>query len=145
MLYIGIDPGQNGGIGIIDTLEDKAEALFYTDENLLESLCRPGKVRVVVEEVHAFPSQGVTSMFNFGKAYGIILGILTAYRISYELVTPKKWKKEFSLDSDKKKSIECCQRLFPTVDLRKNERSRLGHDGKAEALLLAEYARRHMK
>ena len=84
-------------------------------------------------------------MFNFGKAYGYILGALDISMVSYELVTPQAWKKEFHLSADKKTSIECCKRLFPTVELRRNMQCRTDHDGMAEALLIAEYARRHMK
>lgn len=145
MIYIGIDPGANGGIGVIDTIEDTAEAYPLTTEKLMEVLHRIGRTRVCVEQVNAMPGQGVTSMFNFGKNFGIILGILEALYVSYQLVTPKKWKKEFSLNSDKKKSIECCKRLFPLVDLKKSDRARTDHDGMAEALLIAEYGRRVMK
>ena len=145
MIYIGIDPGANGGIGVIDTTEG-AEAFLYTDEALIDLLSQYtlfDKIRVMVEQVNAFP--GERGQFNFGVNYGTILGILKALRIPFELVTPRKWKKEFSLDSNKQKSIECCRRLFPLVNLRKTERSRTDHDGKAEALLIAEFARRHMK
>lgn len=146
MIYIGIDPGASGGIGIIDTSEG-AEAYVYTDDTLIDLLYQHNtifnKIRVMVEQVNAFP--GERGQFNFGVNYGTIFGILKALRIPFELATPRKWKKEFSLDSDKQKSIDCCKRLFPLVDLRKTERSRTDHDGKAEALLIAEYARRHMK
>jgi hypothetical protein len=37
-----------------------------------------------------------------------------------------------------------CEKLFPGVDLRATERSRKPSDGLAEALLMAEYARRRM-
>ena len=41
------------------------------------------------------PKQGVTSMFRFWENFGFIQGLLTAYSIPYELVTPGKWKKAF--------------------------------------------------
>jgi len=43
---------------------------------------------------------------------------------------------------DKNSSIEVAKRLFPGIDLRRTERSRKDDDGLAEALLMAEYARR---
>lgn len=145
MIYVGVDPGANGGIGVIDTHEDSAEAFLYSEDKLMEVIHLPGRMRVLVEEVHSMPKQGVASTFSFGMNYGIILGILKALHQQYDLVTPRKWKKEFSLNGDKKKSIECCKRLFPKVELRKSEKSRTEHDGMAEALLIAEYARRHMR
>ena len=36
-----------------------------------------------------------------------------------------------------------CKRLFPGVNLKATERCRKDHDGIAEALLIAEYGRRH--
>ena len=96
----------------------------------------------VVEHVNAMPGQGVTSCFSFGQNFGFILGLLTAFRIPYELVRPQKWKKEFGCTSDKNTSIEVAQRLFPDVDLRRTPKCQKPHDGKAEALLLAEHARR---
>lgn len=144
MTYIGIDPGANGGIGVIDT-DGHVNVMAYSEEDLLNTVAIYWNPKVMVEQVHAMPGQGVTSMFNFGKAFGYILGVLESRFIPYELVTPQKWKREFSITSDKQTSIDCCRRLFPAVDLRKTEKSRKDHDGMAEALLIAEYARRHMK
>lgn len=145
MIYIGIDPGASGGIGVIDTTEGTAEAIPYSEEALYTTLHKYSFVKACVEKVGARPGQGVSSMFNFGKAYGYILGALDISMVSYELVTPQAWKKEFHLSADKKQSIECCKRLFPEVDLRRSMQCRTDHDGMAEALLIAEYARRHMK
>lgn len=97
----------------------------------------------VVEHVNAMPGQGVTSCFSFGRNFGFILGLLTAFRIPYELVRPQKWKKEFSCTSDKNTSIEVAQRMFPGVDLRRTPKCQKPHDGIAEALLMASYAKRH--
>lgn len=144
MRYIGIDPGANGGIGVIDT-DEGAYAYPYSDFALRMILIENPKAKVMLEKVGARPGQGVVAMFNFGKAYGYILGELDALLMTYELVSPAKWKREFSVTSDKQTSIDCCRRLFPLVDLRKSERARTDHDGMAEALLIAEYARRHMR
>ena len=45
--------------------------------------------------------------------------------------------------SDKNTSIDLCKRLFPDINLLATPRSRKPHDGMAEALLIAEYGRRH--
>lgn len=103
-----------------------------------------GNIVCAVESVSAMPGQGVTSMFNFGKGFGWILGTLEAYDVPYELIRPQKWKKEFSVTSDKNTSIAVCKRMFPHVSLLPTERCRKDNDGMAEALLIAEYARRKM-
>ena len=83
-------------------------------------------------------------MFHFGENFGYIRGALEANKIAYQLIPPKTWKKEFGLNSDKESSIAVCKRLFPEVSLKRTERCKKDHDGMAEALLMAEYARRKL-
>lgn len=143
MIYIGIDPGKKGALAEIRG-ECIGFALFedghYAD--VLKGVLEVDSVRVCLEHVGAMPGQGVTSMFNFGQNFGYIKGLLEAYQISYELVRPQKWKKEFGITGDKNSSVEVCKRLFPGVSLRRTERCRKDDDGMAEALLMALYAKR---
>ena len=148
MIYIGVDPGKNGGIAILsDTIPDVTVRVFSEDELL--HICKTFRktfnedCKCVLEKVNAMPGQGVVSMFNFGQNYGFIQGVLKAYNIPFELVPPQKWKKEFSVSSDKNTSIEVAKRLFPGVNLKATERCKKDHDGMAEALLISEYGRRH--
>ena len=144
MIYIGVDPGKNGGIAIIDS--DGVIAFPFSEERLLielDGIAQEYECICYLEHVHAMPKQGVSSTFNFGMNFGFIQGVLKAYEIPYELVTPQKWKKEFSCTSDKNTSIEVCKRLFPNVNLKATDRCKKDHDGIAEALLIAEYGRRH--
>ena len=111
---------------------------------LLEAGGEP--VMACVERVSAMPGQGVTSMFNFGKAAGYIEGVLTACGIGFQLIQPKTWKKEFTLiGKDKGASIAVCKRLFRGVNLKRTDKCRTDSDGMAEALLMAEYARRNWR
>lgn len=145
MNYIGIDPGKKGAIAVLwETGEYEVHP--YSTEALLSILAdmAPNQPRCCLEKVHAMPKQGVASTFTFGAGWGFIKGVLEAYRISYQEVPPERWKKEFGLNTDKKKSIEACRQLFPEAILRPSERSRVDSDGMAEALLMAEYARRKL-
>lgn len=150
--YLGIDPGQKGGIALL--WRETREVVPYSDTDLLR-ICRSlydcvrfGNAALEIicclEKVGAMPKQGVTSMFNFGKDYGYIKGVLEAYGIPYQEIPPRRWKKEFGLSSDKEKSIDVCRRLFPDVKLLAAPRCKKPHDGMAEALLMAEYARRRL-
>lgn len=141
MIYIGIDPGLKGGIALIR--DESATAVPFT-KDLLKEVCRSLKEPAVcfLEKVGAMPGQGVTSMFNFGTTYGYIMGVLEAFDIPYQLISPQKWKKHFSLDKDKTKSVETAKRLFPTVSLLPTERCHKENDGMAEALLIALYGKR---
>lgn len=145
MIYIGIDPGKDGAIAAIVCREAKNPILFSeTGYRDFLSALEPENTKCCLERVGAMPGQGVTSMFKFGENFGFIQGLLVAYNISYELVTPQKWKKEFQITGDKNSSVAVCKRLFPDVNLRKTERCKKDHDGMAEALLMAEYARRKL-
>ena len=144
MIYIGIDPGKSGALAIIDG--NMMNLIPFSETDYINAIkVVPSELAVVcVEHVGAMPGQGVTSMFNFGQNFGYIKGLLEAYQISYELVRPQKWKKEFGITGEKNNSIEVCKRLFPGVSLRRTERCRKDDDGMAEALLMAEYARRRL-
>lgn len=153
MIYIGIDPGKNGGFTIMAHKDDTTvhayawdDLLFVQQMRLIQKMypISEGNVIAAVEKVGAMPGQGVTSMFNFGKSAGFIEGVLAALNIPYQLVTPKRWKAEFGLNSDKQHSIDVCKRLFPNLRLLQNERCRKESDGMAEAALLAEFARRKL-
>ena len=144
MIYIGIDPGKKGAMAVICEGGLVSITPFYQDayKSLLRAVNGPSVA--CLEHVGAMPGQGVTSMFHFGENFGYIKGLLEAFEIPYELVRPQKWKKEFSITGEKNSSIEVCNRLFPGVDLRRTERCRKDDDGLAEALLMAEYARRRL-
>lgn len=144
-IFVGIDPGKSGALAILypdGTVETMPfDAVTYA-KRLSE--IRLHDVVCCVEKVGAMPGQGVVSMFNFGHNLGFIEGVLRAMDLPYQLVPPQTWKKEFSLTSDKAKSIEVCQKLFPKVSLLATPRSRKPSDGIAEAVLMAEYARRKL-
>ena len=107
---------------------------------------------VAVESVHAMPKQGVSSCFNFGKGYGKILGIIESFEIPLDEPTPQQWQKLVlggmgakrgkGERRDKDMSIRFVLNHFPKVNLKATERSTKLHDGMAEAVCIAEYARR---
>lgn len=147
MTYIGIDPGKKGGIAVLEEREggEKKISVYPYTDNALKLVCSSQIVIscfCIVEKVSAMPKQGVTSTFHFGQSFGYILGVLEANGISYQLVTPKTWKKHYGLNDDKGKSIETAKRLFPSVSLLPTDRCRVDSDGMAEALLMALYAMR---
>lgn len=156
MICIGIDPGKSGAYAVIGVYPDPVlkpfdDLQFARDmrdvATLIERTALSGekwRSVVCVEKVGVLPREGVTSCFTFGKNAGYIEGVLTALGIPYQLIPPKKWKSEFGLNSDKAKSVEVCKKLFPDVSLRRTERCRKDDDNMAEALLMAEYAKRRM-
>lgn len=93
MIYIGIDPGKNGGLAILNGEEVQT---FRYDRDTYRCVLpdlRGEEAMCCLEHVSAMPGQGVTSMFHFGEGFGWLQGMLEAYEIPYELVRPQKWKK----------------------------------------------------
>ena len=97
----------------------------------------------VLEKQQSMPGNGVSSSFTTGRGFGILETCCVWNERAYTIVHPRTWKrilcKDIAGTDPKVKSILAAQRLFPKVDLRKTERCRVSHDGKADALLLCWY------
>jgi len=139
-----IDPGVTGAIAFYlpdvpgrVAVEDVPVAGGEISAPHLASLIRRfSPSMAVIERVNAFPGQGVTSVFNFGRSYGDVRGVVGALNIPLHFVSPQKWKKHFGLSSDKDQSRMLAIRMFPNVaDHFKLKK----HDGRAEAALIALY------
>lgn len=142
MIWIGIDPGAKGAMAMVS--ENQATVFPFDQDFYIKSLkdIKGHECVCCIESVHSISGQGIASSFKFGQTYGWLLGVLDAIGIPYQPITPQKWKKEFSLTSDKAQSVEVCKRLYPDVNLKRTERSKKDDDGMAEALLMATYAKR---
>jgi len=88
----------------------------------------------VIENVHAMPAQGVTSSFNFGRAFGALEAMVAASIIPIHYVAPNVWKRHYHLTSDKDASRRKASQLFPA---HAHLWARSKDDGRAEAVLLA--------
>lgn len=147
MYFLGIDPGISGGVALLDEKEVKFARAFDPEEfmNIVAFLkAEPMATRCCLEKVASMHGQGVKSMFTFGRNFGWLEGVMDMGGITYYEIPPQTWKKEFGLSSDKQKSIKVCEELFPGVNLKRTPKCKNSHDGIAEALLMAEYARRRL-
>jgi crossover junction endodeoxyribonuclease RuvC len=142
-IVMGIDPGISGAVAFYFPMvnriavDDVPVAGGEINAHELARLMRIHQPSLaVIEKVSAMPGQGVTSMFNFGRSYGDVRGVVCALGVPLHLVTPQKWKKHFGLSSDKEASRLRAIRTFPAAaesfKLKK-------HDGRAEAALIALY------
>ena len=132
MRIIGIDPGLNGAIAIlqnnkvieihdIPVMTDGKKNKRQLNSAQLVKLLKDNfqdetDTVVIVEQVNAMPGQGVTSMFNFGQTFGAIKGICAALNLPIFFVRPAKWKKHFDLinsskDASRTKAIE----MYPSI------------------------------
>jgi hypothetical protein len=166
---IGIDTGLHGAIAKIDSdmrvisLEDipviqkkvsgknRSEYNYPQLKNIFCSLTKGEDVFVMIEKTHpqaVFLHGTPQTNHNLGLNYGYFLGLLYANGVPFEIVSAKEWQKGFftvdkSTDSTTKTcSYSCAARLFPGAVLSTPKGRVL--DGRADALLIAEHARRRI-
>jgi crossover junction endodeoxyribonuclease RuvC len=141
---MGIDPGVTGAIAFFFpetpsriVARDLPLADGEISAPLLADLIRVYKPGLaIIERVSAMPGQGVVSMFNFGRAYGDVRGVIGALNIPLHFITPQKWKRHFKLSSDKEQARALALRLFPAcADSFKLKK----HHDRAEAALIARF------
>lgn len=160
-VYVGIDPGITGAVV---TLED-GELQFFDapvisdgkhnriDPEGCGALLRKidaergdNRLVVAIEKAGSFSpegrKQGSVSMFGYGRGYGIWIGALAALEIGFAEVAPQTWKREVMRGAPKEKdaSRTVARRLWP--DQTEESLSRKKDHGRADAALIAEYARR---
>ena len=164
MLCVGIDPGLDGAVAVIDDRragrEDgrvrtwdiptltvasagghRREYQLPAMVDILRSFvpCLGRDVRAALELVHSSPQQGVRSAFSMGVGVGVWEGLLAALGIPYERVPPQRWKRVMldGMGHDKDAARLRVGQLFPDVDVRLKK-----HHGRADAVLIAEWLRR---
>jgi len=70
--------------------------------------------KVILEDVHAFPKQGVSSTFKFAYSKGLLIGICKALGYQIIMVSPQAWKNYYNLlTKDKKMSILKAKEFLP--------------------------------
>ena len=110
MTILGIDPGASGGIaffsmqrGLLSIFDMPTVEVKRGGKNkrevsaaMLNAIIGARDIDAAfVEKVGAMPGQGVTSMFSFGRSYGLAEGALASSGVAYQRVTPQAWKKAF--------------------------------------------------
>ena len=153
-LYLGIDPGKNGGIaGIFNSTQDFEDIIFYrcpeSSEEMykcLESLIFEGtdnykvdQISLAIEHVHSFPKQGVVSTFSFGQNFGRWEGVISSFEIDkLDVVSPQKWMKYYDVPKgltrkDRKRYLmDIARELYPDKKITYNV---------SDAILIANYCK----
>lgn len=142
----GIDPGASGALCLFDGYEGVVECFDMpvveinkkrqVNAAAVVGILRQQEAPVWIERVGARPGQGVTSMFNFGRSYGTIIGIVAALEMPVNFVTPQEWQKKLKVQGGKDGSRARASELMPAyagLFARKKD------DGRADAALIAFY------
>jgi crossover junction endodeoxyribonuclease RuvC len=144
MIIAGIDPGANGGMVL---LTSNGTPLYVLHVPKIGKEINKGAWKlwasplaqaehIFIEQVSAMPGQGVTSMFNFGVAYGFVQALAFSAGAPVSFIRPQEWKKLVGIPvgSDKSASRIRASQLFPNDA---DKWARVKDDGLAEAALIA--------
>lgn len=155
MIWVGIDPGKSGGVACLDENGKILWCQVMPDQNLgILAILRSLKIDdsfVSLEKAQPMRKkgqpQGLVSMFTYAEHFGIIQGLILAQSLKHELVPPRDWQKIMFRGTDtnlkpKERAEQAAYRLWPQYDFRSSHRAKKSHDGKIDALLIAEAARR---
>lgn len=145
MNILGVDPGATGALAVISQNKEYVRVFSFADmterqvADFFESQALD-KCHCFLERVHAFPGQGVSAMFTFGRHYGFVRACLISQRIPFDEVDPPVWQRGLSLGrafptkaQRKTAHYQKAQQLYPHVNMKKPA---------ADALLIAEYGHR---
>ena len=143
--YMGIDPGASGGLALIDGCEIEAVAMPATERDIWLWVSAEHVDFAVIEQNTGYvggEGNPGSAMFKFGRSAGLLTMALVAAGVPYEEITPGQWQKKLGIPPRKKGEAKGAfknrlkaeaQRLFPRIPVTLKT---------ADALLLAEYARR---
>lgn len=161
--YVGIDNGVSGAIARIafsgtwveplkvekqgrDTFVDCRHVYGVLDAIQVEN--PGGRLFVVIEGAQKF-TLGRLALASTWCAYGVLRTVLRLTRgVEFVVVTPQAWQttmltsRKANPEDTKAASIRTARLLFPDVSLRRTTRCRTDDHNMADALLMAEWARR---
>ena len=150
-MIIGIDPGCSGALVVMTDggnyvahlnmptvkVGTKSRVNGAAVAAFLRETIGEFTAHAYLEAVGAMPGQGVSSMFTFGHAAGIVEGLLQGMGIPYTLVTPQAWKRRAGLvGTDKDAARSRAIQLYP--DLRVLDLKGKGQ-AVADAILIARH------
>jgi crossover junction endodeoxyribonuclease RuvC len=146
-MIIGIDIGVTGAIALLDetgalleisdmpTLHDGPKGRRAINAPLLAAIIFKSHAdHAFVESVNARPGEGPTGAFAFGRARGVIEGILAAAGLPVSFITPASWKRAVGLTLASKDAsrAEAIRRWPNHAELF----ARVKDDGRSEAALI---------
>lgn len=146
--FWGVDPGKTGALALIagdfaHVIDWPGSEALVADEVRWLVDCFGAPALCVVEQQQAMPGDAghASSMAKLMINFGGWLGVLSALQIPIRTVLPRRWKAAYlPARAPKSASVTIASRLYPKAALRGPRGGAL--DGRADALLLADFARK---
>lgn len=141
---LGYDPGNSGGLVVLDSDGRPYKAIKYTpklEDDLVSAIRQFQLFSCVayIEQVNGNPKMSAGDAFKFGASAGVVRGAIKSLGIPVVMVTPQKWQGPLRLptksaDREAHKNLlkEIAKEHFPMVQ----DKVYLWN---ADAYLIAEY------
>jgi hypothetical protein len=153
---LGVDIGLGGGLAVVRITNGLPGFLAVIDMPVVGSgakaridahavaafLQQYPPSQAVLEHTQAFPGQGRSSIFSFGRSTGTIETVLALHRIPIEIVQPNRWKQTLGLSREKEEARALALRLYPAAAEHLQARSRAGRGPTARTLVYLTTERR---
>jgi hypothetical protein len=125
--YLGIDCGFGGALAVVEPVNNIWMLVDVIDMPVTgagakarvdviaagEWIAKHAVSAAFIERQQAYPRQGISSAFIFGRSTGAIEAVVALLRIPYSFVEPAGWKRKLHLGKDKELSRARALQLFP--------------------------------
>jgi Holliday junction resolvasome RuvABC endonuclease subunit len=116
--YLGVDPGLSGALAVVETINGVPALVDAIDMPATgtgakarvdiiaaaEWIAKHAPSTAFVERAQAFPGQGASSGFSYGRAVGAIEAVVALCSIPMVLIEPSTWKKRLHLPGKDKEA-----------------------------------------
>jgi crossover junction endodeoxyribonuclease RuvC len=148
MKYLGVDCGLSGALAIVETYNGVPTLVDAIDMPCVGTgakarvdiiaaaqwIAKHSPSTAYIERAQAFPGQGATSGFSYGRAVGAIEAVVALCSVPMILVEASVWKRRLNLPGkDKEAARQKALQLFPA---RHALLARRKDHGRAESALI---------
>jgi crossover junction endodeoxyribonuclease RuvC len=160
MITLGIDPGLSGALALLidddriilrdmptfEIVKSNKRRNEIDVHALIKTLCdmhrEYSQIHCVIERAGARPGEGTASSWKNGCNWGMVYTAVAAVQFPVQIIQPAVWKKAMGVPADKDGARLVASRLLPR---HAHNWVAKKHDGRAEAALMALYAKREMQ
>jgi len=147
-LFVGVDPGKTGAVAVVNErgepqwVDDMPRIGGEIDASGFVEMLRESRNMILsaaIERTQAMPQTPRSVCHSLGMSEGMALAGLLMLNVRIIRPRPAEWKRAMGVPADKAQAKEKAEMMFPVM---KHRLTRACDHNRAEALLLADYARR---
>jgi hypothetical protein len=151
MIVLGIDPGLNGAIVVMN----ESQKILYKsvtpiiideyDKKFVDVIAISKIIQEYEPNTLVLEKANTVSAFTSGKNWGALWSLFTLTGKKVILVSPRVWASfthlpESTIEDAKERSLEAVKYYFPDEDFKKSSRCKIQHDGIVDAVLITRWA-----